>query len=294
MASSDYYTLLGVSRQASGDDLKKAYRRLAVHWHPDRNPGSRIAEERFKAISEAYAVLSNPGKRRQYDLLGPSEFKNEYSHEEIFQGFEPGDFFKMFGLEDAKDALTRIFDENRKVPVATEREETKARISDFFAGFGQKHSTRDNRSPDIIIPLQVSFKDAALGAEKFVAYNTPGGAIKVAVSVPPASNTGHRILIKGKGPSKAGGQPGDIIVTLNVSPDPAFNRRGYDLYTFVTVSPQDLNTGCRPLVTSLTGQPLRLTIPAGTIAGANFKVPGYGLSKPDGGKGDMLVQVRRK
>lgn len=294
MALSDYYTLLGVGRQATSDELKKAYRRLAVHWHPDRNPGSKLAEERFKAVSEAYAVLSHPAKRRQYDLLGPAEFKNEYSHEEIFQGFEPGDFFKMFGLEDAKDALTLIFDENRKVPVARERDENKARISDFFAGFGQKHSPRDTRSPDIIIPLAVSFKEAALGAEKFVAYNTPGGAVKIPVSIPPAAGDRQRIVLKGKGPATAGGQPGDVIVTVSVSPDPVFARRGYDILTHLELSPQDLNSGCRPVLASLSGKPLRLTIPPGTIAGATFKVPAYGLAKPDGTTGDMLVKIRRR
>lgn len=294
MALGDYYILLGVSRQATADELKKAYRRLAVHWHPDRNPGSKIAEERFKAVSEAYAVLSSPHKRRQYDLLGPAEFKNEFAHEDIFQGFEPGDFFKMFGLDDAKDALTHIFDENRKMPVAKNNDDSKARISDFFAGFGQKNPPRDTKSPDILIALQLSFKEAALGADKFVAYNTPGGAVKVPVNIAPATNDRQRIIIKGKGPAQAGGQPGDIIVTVSVTPDPLFTRRGYDIQTFAEATPEDLNKGCRPLVTSLTGKPLRLSIPAGTIAGATFKVQGYGLPKPDGGNGDMLVKIKMR
>lgn len=294
MAIGDYYTLLGVSRQATADELKKSYRRLAVHWHPDRNPGSKIAEERFKAVSEAYAVLSNPAKRRQYDVLGPAEFKNEFAHEDVFQGFEPGDFFKFFGLDDAKDALTHIFDENRKVPVAKNSDANQNRISDFFAGFGQKNSPRDAKSPDIIIALQLSFKEAALGAEKFVAYNTPNGAVKIPVSIPPATSDRQRILIKGKGPATAGGQPGDIIVNLTVTPDPRFTRRGCDLQTAVELTPEDLNNGCRPLITSLTGKPLRLSIPPGTIAGATFKVQGYGLPKAEGGNGDMLVKIKKR
>ena len=177
MSSLDYYTILGVSRGAAPDEIKKAYRRLAVHWHPDRNPGSRLAEEKFKSIAEAYAVLGNPGRRRQYDILGPSEFKNEFSHEDIFQGFEPGDFFKFFGLTDARDALDRIFNPSQAaVAGAGKQEESRARISDFFAGFGQKNSPRDPRSPDIAIPLSIALKEAAFGAEKFVAYNTPGWA----------------------------------------------------------------------------------------------------------------------
>ncbi|MDL2226144.1 DnaJ domain-containing protein [Deltaproteobacteria bacterium OttesenSCG-928-M10] len=292
MAQSDYYTLLGVGRKAAGEELKRAYRRLAVHWHPDRNPGSRLAEEKFKAISEAYAVLSNPVKRRQYDLLGPSEFKNEYSHEDIFQGFEPGDFFKFFGLADARETLSRIFSPDSPGPPA-EREDPRARISDFFGGFGQKSSARDTRSPDIIVPLMVTFKEAALGAEKFVAYNTPGGAVKVRVLVPAGALNGQRLAVKGQGPARPGGSPGDVLVNLTVIPDPDYTRRGFDIQMTIALDQKELTAGCRPTVNTLAGQALRLTVPAGTKPGAIFKLPNYGLPKPDGHKGDFLVQVKK-
>lgn len=292
MSRADYYTLLGVSRQAGADDLKKAYRRLAVHWHPDRNPGSRLAEERFKAIAEAYAVLSHPAKRRQYDLLGPVEFKNEYSQEDIFQGFEPGDFFKSFGLEDAREALDRIFNRDRnEQPVVSE--DPKARINDFFAGFGQKHSPRDRSAPDIALPLILPFREAALGAEKYVAYNSADGAVKIPVTVPPGSINGRKLILKGRGPAQPGGRPGDIVVTLTVTPDPDFQARGFDLLTSLDLSAGDLTAGCRPLVSALTGQTLRLTVPPGTRPGARFKLAGYGLPKPEGGRGDLLVQIKQ-
>ena len=292
MAQFDYYTLLGVSRKATGEELKRAYRRLAVHWHPDRNPGSRLAEEKFKAISEAYAVLSSSVKRRQYDLLGPSEFKNEYSHEEIFQGFEPGDFFKFFGLADARDTLSRIFSPDSPGPLA-EREDPQARINDFFGGFGQKSSARDTRSPDIIVPLMVTFKEAVMGADKFVAYNTPNGAVKVRVAVPAGALNGQRLVVKGQGPARPGGSPGDVLINLTVVPDPAYSRRGFDVQTDIALDQKDLAAGCRPTVNNLAGQALRLTVPAGTRPGAIFKLPGYGLPKPDGTKGDFLVQVKK-
>lgn len=288
----DYYKTLGVARQASGDEMKKAYRRLAVQWHPDRNPGSRLAEERFKVIAEAYAVLSNPGKRRQYDLLGPVDFKNEYSHEEIFQGFEPGDFFKFFGLEEARDVLDRIFSRESGVSAPAEREDGRARVSDFFAGFGHKGALRDQRSPDIVVPLVVSFKEAALGAEKFVAYNTAAGAVKITVQVPPAAQSGHRLVVRSRGPNHPGSRPGDLIVPLTVTPDPKFSRRGHDLLTFVELSAEELAEGCRPLVWTICGKSLRFTVPAGTSPGSNFKIAGHGLPKPGGGQGDLLVKVK--
>lgn len=292
MARADYYTLLGVSRQAGADELKRAYRRLAVHWHPDRNPGSRLAEERFKAIAEAYAVLSHPAKRRQYDLLGPVEFKNEYSQEDIFQGFEPGDFFKSFGLEEARETLDRIFNRDRnETPAAPE--DPKARISDFFAGFGQKHSARNSRAPDIALPLILAFKEAALGAEKYVAYNSANGAVKVPITVPPGSKNGQRLVLKGRGPTQPGGRPGDIVVTLTVTPDPDFQGHGFDLLTALDLSGEELAAGCRPLVKTLTGRTLRLTVPPGTRPGARFKLAGYGLPRPEGGYGDLLVQIKQ-
>ncbi|MDR1044214.1 MAG: DnaJ domain-containing protein [Candidatus Adiutrix sp.] len=290
MAQADYYAVLGVIRGASAEELKRAYRRLAVQWHPDRNPGSKLAEERFKTIAEAYAVLSNPSRRRQYDLLGPVKFKNEYSHEEIFQGFEPGDFLKFFGLADARDTLSRIFS-GQAAPV--EQEDPRARISDFFDGFGQKKTRRDQRSPDIAVPLLVSFKEAALGADKFVAYNIPGGAVKVPVSVPPGAQSGQRLVVRARGPARPGDRPGDVVVTLTVSPDPDFSRRGFDLLTSLELNEGQMADGCRPLVQPLSGQALRLTIPPGTRAGANFKIPGYGLKKPDGGQGDLLVKIKK-
>lgn len=289
MAQADYYTLLGVSRQAGPEDLKKAYRRLAVHWHPDRNLGSRLAEERFKAIAEAYAVLSHPGKRRQYDQLGPVDFRNEYSWEDIFQGFEPGDFFKSFGLEEAGEALERIF--NRDPGGSPAAEDPRSKINDFFGGFGQKHSLRDRRSPDVAVPLALTFREAALGSEKFVAYNSSGGAIKVPVTVPPGSENGRKLVLKGRGPAQAGGRPGDIVVILSIIADPNFQTRGFDLLTSLAVSPGELAAGCRPLVTALTGQTLRLTVPPGTRAGACFKLAGHGLPRPDGGRGDLLVKI---
>ncbi|MDR1922219.1 MAG: DnaJ domain-containing protein, partial [Candidatus Adiutrix sp.] len=282
---------LGVSRQAGAAELKQAYRRLAVHWHPDRNPGSCLAEERFKAVAEAYAVLSNPVKRRKYDLLGPQEFKNEYSQEEIFQGFEPGDFFKSFGLEEAGAVLTRIFGGDAKASPPT-TVDSKARISEFFAGFGGKRSLRDQRAQDINVTLMVTFREAALGAEKFVAYNTPGGVVKVPVAVPPGAVQGQRHILTGQGPARPGFEPGDVVVTFNISSDPLFARRGRDLLTSLELSAREAAAGARPLVTALTGQSLRLTVPPGARAGAIFKIAGYGLPGPDGSPGDLLVQLK--
>ncbi len=288
MARPDYYQVLGVSRQAGPEELKRAYRRLAIDWHPDRNPGSRLAEEKFKAIAEAYAVLSSPGKRLQYDRLGPVNFQRQYSREDIFQGFEPGDFFQLFGQPDADDVLSNLFSSGQR-PSPEGRSE---RLEDFFSEFGEKSGSGRRRSPDLQLTLQLSFKEAALGAEKCVAFNSAGGLVKVLVSVPPASAPGQKIILAGQGPAQPGGRPGNLILELRVSPDELFSRRGFDIQRELSLSSAELSSGCRPTVLSLSGQSLRLTVPAGSKEGDVFKIPGYGLVKPNGRRGDFLIKIK--
>jgi len=291
MAAFDYYTLLGVGRQASVEEIKKAYRRMAIHWHPDRNPGSRTAEERFKIIAEAYAVLSNAAKRRQYDNLGPAKFKTEYSREDIFKGFEPKDFYDIFGQADTATRLGSLFGEN---PAAAPERADKEHLNDFFSDFGEKIGLGESRPPDIVVTLQLAFREAALGAEKIVAYNTPAGVSKVTVTVPAGSEQGQKIVLRGRGLAGQPGQgPGSLIISLAVSPDPDYSRQGWDLITRLALKTEDLARGCRPLVQSLTGAPLRLTVPPGSAAGAIFKIPAHGLAKPDGTKGDLLVKIQQ-
>ena len=290
MAALDYYAILGVGRQASAEDIKKAYRRLAIHWHPDRNPGSRLAEERFKTIAEAYAVLSSAVKRRQYDTLGPVEFKNEFSRADIFQGFEPGDFFNFFGREETADHLDRLF---RSGQATGQTPDISDRFSDFFADFGRKNLPREARSPDISVTLPLTFREAALGAEKIVAYNTPAGVTKATVTVPAGSISGQKVVLRGQGSvSRPGQNPGHLLVTLTVSQDPDYSRQGWDLITRLTLTTDDLAQGCRPLVRPLCGAPLRLTVPPGSKAGSVFKIKARGLVKPDGEKGDLLVKIQ--
>ena len=288
MAHTDYYLTLGVTRDTSMEDLKRAYRRLAVLWHPDRNPGSKMAEERFKAVAEAYAVLSNPVKRQSYNRLGAKDFKSEYSHERIFKGFTPDDMFKFFGLAEARDTLEHIFKGGAKAPVAVDDSD---RLSDFFSDFGQNESESQHHSPDIIIPLMVSFKEAALGAVKKVAYNTSTGVVKVPVAIPPASTSGRRLTLRGQGPALPGCLKGDIIVTLTVSPDSDFSRSGYDIKTTLKIPAAELEVGGNPRVPTMEGSYLRLAIPAGSKSGTVFKIATRGLLRPDGGRGDFLIRV---
>jgi curved DNA-binding protein len=281
----DYYRVLNVNPGASAQELKKAYRQLAITWHPDRNPGSPLAEERFKAISEAYAVLSDPIKRRRYDQLGPEKFGDEFGAQDIFQGFDLADLFKEFGLASPEEEIRKILEDK---PIA---ERDPQAWQDFFAGFGQKPGPMI-RPPMVAVDLTLSLREAVYGAEKTVALNTAKGPYTVKVLVPQGSYSGQKLIFKGQGPpSSAGTRPGDLAVTLAVQPDPTFSLRGQDILTDLSLLATDLKNGCQAIVKTLDGRSLKLTVKPGSIAGTFLRAPGHGVPQ---GKGSLLVRLIAK
>jgi DnaJ-class molecular chaperone len=284
----DYYRLLNVASDCDQAALKAAYRRLASVWHPDRNPGSTVAEDRFKAISEAFAVLSDPAKRRAYDLLGPDNFAVEFSGKEIFQGFEVKDLFKEFGLPSVSERLFQIIDDRPLVRADAEP------WRQFFSDFGRKPGpgARRTRGPSVAATLAVSLREAVFGVVKTCAFNSGGAVAKALVSVPPGAVDGQRLTVPGQVPPlKPGDRGGDLIVTVNVLPEDNFKRRGRDILTKLAVTEDDLKNGRRPLARTLDGRDLKLTVPPDTASGARLRVPGHGAPGPDGGRGDLLITI---
>jgi curved DNA-binding protein len=270
--------------------LKKAYHRLAVMWHPDRNPGSQMAEERFKAIAEAYAVLSDPKKRERYDELGHDVFRNEFDERDIFHGFDLADLFKEFGLPSDKDTLGKLLD------LIDSDEHDPARLTEFFAGFGQKPGARSrtkSKGPDLALPVQVTLKEAVYGTDKAVAFNSAKGVVKLRLTIPPATASGDVLVVPGKVPGNRNQLPGDVKVTVNVAKDPNFERLGANLLTTLTLSRNELKIGVRPELTTLEGKTLRLTVPPGTTSGSKLKVASHGAPVPGKtAKGDLIVTLR--
>lgn len=247
-----------------------------------------MAEERFKAIAEAYAVLSDPQKRERYDELGSEDFGEEFSHKDIFQGFDPTDLFKEFGLSATKETLDRILDPDS----AEEREGGK--FADFFAGFGQKAGRRrreKTKAPDLFLPLHLSLKDAVYGARKGVAFNSVKGVIKLHVTVPPGTLPGALITVPEKVPGTFNQSPGDLKINVSVSPDVNFRREGLDIVTNLKLSAKDLRDGSRPLVPTLKGPSLLLSVPPGTAPGTKLKAKGRGAPGPKGAVGDLIIKI---
>jgi len=259
----DYYGVLGLSKDASPDQIKKAYRKLALKYHPDKNPGDKKAEDRFKEITEAYAVLSDPEKKKQYDQFGESDFHQRYSKEDIFRGFDVGDIFREFGFG-TEDIFSHLFGGGGG-----------ARPRGTTYG-GTPHGRRI-KGQDYTLRMTLPLREAIQGGERQVTYRHDGQQQSLKVRVPPGVETGSRLRVPGKGgPAPAGGQAGDLFLEIEVGSDPVFSREGKDLLVQVEVPFSGACLGTTIEVPTLQGQK-KVKVPAGMKSGGRIRLKGYGV-----------------
>lgn len=261
----DFYKILGVSTDASKDDVKRAYRKLAQKYHPDANKGDKAAEDRFKEISEAHAVLSNDEKRREYDQM--RAFVE--SGGQRFYGFRPGG---QGGVRVNIGDIGDLFDESGFGDV----------IGDLF-GFGGARGPR--RGADVETEVTLSFDDAIAGTTVSLSDGTR-------VRIPAGVRDGARIRVPGKGRAGAGGPAGDLYVRVHVTEHPLFKTRGKgDLEVTVPVTIIEAALGANVEVPTLDGA-VTVKVPSGTQNGKVLRVRGRGAPRPNGGHGDLLVRVQ--
>lgn len=323
----DYYEVLGVNRSASEEDIKKAYRKLAMKYHPDRNPGDKLAEERFKEASEAYQALSDAERRAQYDRFGHAAFEQTGG----FGGFD----FASAGFE---DIFSDIF-------------------GDFLGAGRGRSRTRARRGDDLRYDLTVSFEEAVFGTEKVISVprlaaceacngkgtkdgvpratcpacrgtgqvryqqgfftiaktcgqcNGQGSVIKdpcrvcagtgvtqktqsLNIKIPAGVDTGSRLKLRGEGePGRNGGPPGDLYVITEVREHPLFSRHENDIICEIPISFSQAALGAEIDAPTLEGK-MKLKIPAGTQSGHVFRLKGKGVHNLRGsGRGDELVRI---
>ncbi len=279
MAQTDYYKILGIEKNTSNADVKKAYRKLAMKYHPDHTKGDKTAEDKFKKISEAYAVLSDPEKRKQYDTYGSADFQQRFSQEDIFRNFDFGDIFKEFGFSGGGSPTG----------------DGGFRFS-FGGGspFGdRRRSQAAVKGSDLIYELTVTLRDVAGGTSKTISLQHKGRTENMSVKIPKGMISGKRLRLAGKGePSPYGGPAGDLYIKIIVSEDPVFKVDNSDLMVYRDVKLTQALLGAQISIPTLEGKELSLKIPPGTRHKTKMRLTGHGLPHMKGsGKGDLYVVV---
>jgi molecular chaperone DnaJ len=309
----DYYEVLGVPKTATEKEIKSAYRKLARKWHPDANPDNpKEAEEKFKELQEAYAVLSDPEKRRKYDVLGSdwesaarqAEQQRRYRSERGPRTVEFGDMGDLFGRgAPSGDGFSDFFDT-------------------FFSNVGRRTTASSARSPhrgqDVEGSIEITLRDAYSGGTKSISLQLEsrcpecgGTGVKqreicpnchgtgsvitnkaLEVKIPKGVRDGQRIRLAGQGGGGMhGGPPGDLFLTVHVKPDDQFEREGDDLYIDMPVSIFDLVLGGEAHVPTLTGG-ITMTIPPRTQNEQLMRAAGKGMPHVSGsGHGDLYVRL---
>ena len=302
MAKRDYYDVLGVSRSATADEIKKAHRKLALKYHPDRNKNNRDAEERFKEIQEAYDVLSDPQKRQNYD---------QFCHAGVGAGAGAGagvDPFEAFRrAQRGRGGGGGGYQQWRSGPNTTvedfdfdARDFGNGQFSDIFeqlfggrgagrragAGPGGRAAQPTHRGDDAEHPVTLTFAQAARGTTLSMNIERGGKVERIEVKIPPGVKDGSRIRIKGQGGQGPGGA-GDLYIVTQVHPHPYFRREGMDIELDLPLSVWEAQLGTKVTVPTLDG-PVTLTIPPGTSSHAKLRIKDRGVFRGDE-KGDQYV-----
>lgn len=278
MSETDYYKLLGVSKNASEEEIKKAYRKLAMKYHPDHAKDDKSAEEKFKKISEAYAVLSDKEKRKQYDEFGSAGFHQKYSQEDIFRDFDLGDILREFGFGSGGFA----------------GRSGGMRFSFGGSPFGGYSGHQEQvKGQDLIYELPLTVEEITTGTSKVVSFRHDRRSEKITVKIPKGMITGKKLRLAGKGEqSPYGGPPGDLYIQSKLIDDPAYIVKEHDLYVERDIRLTDAVLGTRISVPTPEGRELSLKIPSGTKHGTKLRLPGHGLPHMQGKKkGDLYVSI---
>lgn len=270
----DYYKILGVERSASQDEIKKAYRKLAVKYHPDKNPDDKVAEEKFKEISEAYQVLGNADTRKKYDELGANWKQYENAG---FSGFGGGQGFSASGFSDFFDMF---FGGQGGVGFD---------VRDFTGGMGGGRSTRPAKGRDLNASISLTLLEAYQGSQRLLDVN--GNTIKM--NIKPGVRDGQVLRLKGKGnPGRNGGDNGDLLIKVSIMNDHTYQRDGDDLIRNINIDVYTAILGGKITISTLKGD-VNVPIKPQTQNNSTLRLKGLGMPHYDkDGAGALLLKVQ--
>lgn len=289
----DYYQVLGISKNASADEIKKAYRKLARKYHPDLNPGDADAEARFKEVNEAQEVLSDPEKRRKYDQYGqywqqvgqgaPSGGAGGFNNVNVDVG---GFDFSQYG--NFEEFINEIL--GRTAGARSSRSYRRSTSTSGFDGFsgGVGSNYSDIPAQDSEATIALSFAEAFNGTQK--QFRIGNETIKV--RIPSGAKTGSRLRIKGKGqPSPFSGQRGDLYLNIELQPHPLFKFQGDNLVAELPITPEEAVLGAEITVPTPDGK-VTMKIPAGVDSGQSLRLRNKGWRKPSDRRSDLMVKLK--
>lgn len=273
--TTDLYKDLGVSRGASQDEIKKAYRKLASQYHPDRNPNNKGAEDRFKAINRAHQVLGDASKRALYDEFGEIALREGFDAEAAraysrarspLGGRAGGGGFSFEDILGGNGGIGDIF-------------------GDMFRG-GQRSPRRATKGTDVTSEVKIDLLSAIRGTQIMM---SPAGSAEIQVRIPPGAGDGDKVRVAGHGlPGQMGGAAGDLIITVRVEHHPHFEREGLDLRLDLPLTPGEAFDGAKVTVPTPDGD-VTLKVPKGTQSGQVTRLRGKGVQRK-GKTGDMYVR----
>ena len=286
MAERDFYNVLGVSREATDDDIRKAHRKLARKYHPDVRPDDKEAAKKFKDVQEAYSVLSDSEKRAQYDRYG-----------DVFQGAAGGGGSpgggRTYSWSTGPGSGGGAVDINEVFGGQFNFEDL------FGGGFGgagaggRGGGPRSRRGQDAQLELEVPFQIAAEGGTQALQLSRDGKSERLNVKIPAGVDSGSVIRLAGQGqPGIDGGQAGDLLLTVKVAAHPSFRREGKNLLLDVPITPSEAALGAKVEVPTLSEGPVTVTIPPGTSSGTKLRLRGKGAVGGDGTRGDQFIVAK--
>ncbi len=296
----DYYALLGVNKNASADDIKKAYRRLARKYHPDLNPGDKTAESKFKEITEANEVLSDPEKRSQYDRFGQYWKQSEQPRPNARStpnqaprnpnsDFNGVDFGQYNNFDDfVNELLGRFNNSNNPNPAGAKTASARATgTSTSTDNFNSSTSTSGSMGGDREASISLSLTEAFKGVQK--SFNLGNEIVKV--RIPGGAKAGSRIRVRGKGNiNNLNNQRGDLYLTVELQPHPFFVLDGEQLTCEVPITPDEAVLGAQIEIPTPDGM-VTVNVPAGVRSGQSLRLRGKGWANPRGERGDQLAKI---